>query len=150
MPRKIVLVNPADNDDYIQFDLLRIQDPYPEFEYIDPTEEHQMRITSTTPGNRVFTYAGVDENHWDINLTLHLVIPAEVEKIRTWYSARPPVMKYSNDGLHFYWVAFKRGGFRVAGYPNNEDPEDTAPYFNIVTLSLAVLESCSTPPDFVP
>lgn len=150
MPRQVVLCDPTDDEDYIVFDLLRLPDPYPEFSY--PTnfvEANQMRTTSTSAGNRVFSYAGITPNHWDISFTLHLVLPAEVTKIYNWFAARPPVIKFSLDGVTFYWACFQGEGLAVTGYKNNEDYDLAQPFHNMCAIALYILQECDTPADFI-
>lgn len=146
MPREIVLADPTTDETYIRFQLLRTPDPYPEYEY--PTnfvQAHQMRTNAESAGIRVLSYAGITPNHWDISFTLHLVLPAEAQQIYTWFAARPPVIKFSLDGLDFYWAAFQADGLAVTGYKNNEDYDLAQPFHNMCAIKLHILQACDAP-----
>lgn len=140
MPRSIKIAK-VDGTETLSFNLLRIQDPYPEFSYpSNYVTSAVMRKTSAHVGNRVFTYGGITANHWDIDFTLHLVLPAEVAKIVEWFSARPPVVLFSLDGgTTRYFAIFQSDGLAVSGYRNNEDYDLAQPFHNIVEIKLAIL-----------
>lgn len=119
---------------------MRVQDPYPEFSRPENgVKATTTRMDSSVYGRRVFSYGGINENHWDITATLHLVTQAEVDQLVEWYSARPPVVRFSLDGTTFYWAIFLPGGCEVEGYLNNEQHALAAPWFNKVTVKLAIL-----------
>lgn len=140
MPRKIVIAKPTDAADKIECGLLRVQNPYPEFSMPDNfVKATTTRMTSTVGGRRVFSYGGINSNHWDIEFTLHLILPAELVKLRAWYSARPPVVRFSLDGTVFYWAIFLPGGCEARGYKNNENTALAQPFHNMVDIKLAIL-----------
>ena len=144
--RKIVIVNPTNDSDLIEFDWkkMRVQDPYPEFSRPDNGVKSTMtRLDEEVYGRRVFSYGGINENHWDITAKLHLVTQAEEAKLVGWYSGRPPVVKFSLNGTTFYWAIFLPGGLEVEGYKNNEQHTLAAPWFNMVTIRLAILTTAT-------
>lgn len=140
MPRKIVIADPANSSDKVECGLLRCPDPYPEFSMPENfVKATTTRMTSTVGGRRTFSFGGINSNHWDISFTLHLILPAEVAKLRAWYSARPPIVRFSLDGVQFYWAIFLPGGCEVIGYKNNEDYDLAQPFHNKVEIKLAIL-----------
>lgn len=146
--RKIVIVNPTNDSDKLTFDWkqMRVQDPYPEYERPDNgVKETITRMDSEVYGRRVFSYGGINVNHWNIKATLHLVTQAEEAKLVSWYSGDPPVVKFSLDGTTFYWAIFLPGGCDVQGYKNNEQHVLAAPWFNMVTVNLAILTNATAP-----
>lgn len=125
------------------FSQLYVQNPYPEFNFETGVASTQMRSSSTSRGNRVWTAAGTTVNHWDVDVTLNCVANADRDQLRTWAQARPPVVLFSLDGGVTRYFAIIRT-IEVNGYRSNEDPDNPNPFFSQIVLGLSVLTSTST------
>lgn len=121
---------------------LKLQDPYPELNYVNEDQVYQMRPTVSGPGNRVHKALGSNINHAEIEFKMHSLTATDVTNLRTMFTTRPNVVLFSMDsGTTRYFAKFKPNGLIIEGYENNENPTTGTAYFLKGRVELFLLQS---------